>query len=114
MKLSRIALPATALALLVPAMAAAEIHRHAGSADPLPYDRYVRVVSEKDSPVQETYIRAKDGLYIAAAIRKPKGEGRRPAIIFFHGAPGGRGMEQLLGWSRGATSPTAPARKTPP
>jgi dienelactone hydrolase len=40
-------------------------------------------------------------LYIAAAIRKPKGEGRYPAIIIFHGAPGGRGMEQLVGWSRG-------------
>jgi dipeptidyl-peptidase-4 len=61
------------------------------------------VVSEADSPVQQVYIKSKDGLYIAAAIRKPKGEGLHPAIIFFHGAPGGRGMEQLVGWSRGAT-----------
>jgi dipeptidyl aminopeptidase/acylaminoacyl peptidase len=38
---------------------------------------------------------------MAAAIRKPKGEGRYPAIIMFHGAPVGRGMEQLVGWSRG-------------
>jgi len=87
----------------VPTAATAEIHRHAGSPDAVPHDKYVRVVSEADSPVEPVYIKAKDGLYIAAAIRKPKGEGQRPAIIFFHGAPGGRGMEQLLGWSRGAT-----------
>lgn len=91
------------LLLACPTIAAAEVHRHAGSADPLPHDKYVRVVSETDSPVQQVFIKAKDGLYVAAAIRRPKGEGRRPAIIFFHGAPGGRGMEQLVGWSRGAT-----------
>jgi dipeptidyl-peptidase-4 len=60
-------------------------------------------VSERDSPVQQTYIKAKDGVYVAAAIRKPKGDGPFPAIIMFHGAPGGRGMEQLVGWSRGDT-----------
>jgi dienelactone hydrolase len=59
------------------------------------------VVSEADSPVQQVYIKSKDGLYIAASIRKPKGDARFPAMIFFHGAPGGRGMEQLVGWSRG-------------
>jgi dipeptidyl aminopeptidase/acylaminoacyl peptidase len=42
-------------------------------------------------------------MYVAAAIRKPKGDGPFPAIVMFHGAPGGRGMEQLVGWSRGAT-----------
>jgi dipeptidyl-peptidase-4 len=41
--------------------------------------------------------------YVAAAIRKPRGDGPFPALILFHGAPGGRGMEQLVGWSRGAT-----------
>jgi dipeptidyl aminopeptidase/acylaminoacyl peptidase len=93
------------LALLVtyPTLAAAEIHRHAGAPDAVPSDKYVRVVSEADSPVQQVYVKSKDGLYIATAIRSPKSEGRRPAIIFFHGAPGGRGMEQLVGWSRGAT-----------
>jgi dipeptidyl-peptidase 4 len=59
------------------------------------------VVTEADSPIQQTYIKSKDGLNIAAAIRKPKGAGRYPAMIVFHGAPGGRGMEQLVGWSRG-------------
>ncbi len=91
------------LVLAYPAAAAAEIHRHAGSGDALPHDKYVRVVSEADSPVQQTYIKTKDGLYVAASIRKPKGDGPFPAIIMFHGAPGGRGMEQLVGWSRGAT-----------
>ena len=81
-------------------MAMADIHKHGGSAEPLPA-RYVRVVSEADSPVQQTYIKSKDGAYVAAAIRKPKGDGPFPAIIMFHGAPGGRGMEQLVGWSRG-------------
>lgn len=81
--------------------AVAEIHKHAGSPDPLPHEKYVHVVSEADSPVQQTYIKSKDGAYVAAAIRKPKGEGPFPAIVIFHGAPGGRGMEQLVGWARG-------------
>jgi dipeptidyl aminopeptidase/acylaminoacyl peptidase len=89
--------------LCFPALLRGEIIRNPGDTKALPYDKYVRVVSETDSPVQQTYIRAKDGLYIAAAIRKPKGDGPFPAIIMFHGAPGGRGMEQLVGWSRGAT-----------
>ena len=87
--------------MLLACGAHAEIMRYEGSADPVADKKFVRVVSEADSPVQQTYIKAKDGLYIAAAIRKPKGEGPFPAIIMFHGAPGGRGMEQLVGWSRG-------------
>jgi dienelactone hydrolase len=79
----------------------AEIVRYSASPDAVPHGKHVRVVSETDSPVQRTYIKAKDGLYIAAAIRKPKGDGPFPAIVIFHGAPGGRGMEQLVGWSRG-------------
>ncbi|HXE80985.1 MAG TPA: alpha/beta fold hydrolase [Vicinamibacterales bacterium] len=92
---------AAALVLFSPAMAFAVVNRNPGSAAPIPHDKYVRVVSEADAPVQQTYIRTKDGLYVAAAIRKPKGDGPFPAIIIFHGAPGGRGMEQLVGWSRG-------------
>src|ERR1035438_7550496 len=94
----------TILTLLFCASASfAEIHHNPGSDTPLPYEKYIHAVNEAESPVQQTYIKAKDGLYIAAAIRKPKGEGRFPAIIIFHGAPGGRGMEQLTGWSRGDT-----------
>ena len=48
-------------------------------------------------------MKSKDGAYVAAAIRKPKGDGPFPAIVIFHGAPGGRGMEQISGWSRGET-----------
>jgi dienelactone hydrolase len=77
------------------------ITRHAGSDDALPDQKYIHVVSEADSPVLQTWIKAKDGLYIAAAVRKPKGNGPFPAIVMFHGAPGGRGMDQLVGWSRG-------------
>jgi dipeptidyl aminopeptidase/acylaminoacyl peptidase len=79
----------------------AAITRHAGSNDALPDRKYVHVVSEADSPVMQTWIKAKDGLYIAAAVRKPKGNGPFPALVMFHGAPGGRGMDQLVGWSRG-------------
>ncbi|SPF31793.1 Phospholipase/lecithinase/hemolysin (modular protein) [Candidatus Sulfopaludibacter sp. SbA4] len=89
------------ISVLLAAAAFAEIHQNPGSATPLPHQKYIHVVSEADSPVQQVYIKSKDGLYVAAAIRKPKGEGRYPAIIIFHGAPGGRGIEQLVGWSRG-------------
>jgi dienelactone hydrolase len=88
------------LCFLLVTAAAGEIHQNPGSTTPLPHQKYIHVVSNADSPVQQTYIKSKDGLYIAAAIRKPKGDGRYPAIIIFHGAPGGRGMEQLVGWSR--------------
>lgn len=83
----------------------AEITRHDGANEALPDQPFIHVVSEQDSPVMQTWIKARDGLYIAAAIRKPVsakwGEGPYPAIVIFHGAPGGRGMEQLVGWSRG-------------
>jgi dipeptidyl aminopeptidase/acylaminoacyl peptidase len=88
--------------VLMSATSVAEIVRYPGTANALPHDRYVRVVSETESPVQRTYIKSKDGLYVAAAIRKPKGNGPFPAIIMFHGAPGGRGLDQLVGGGGGA------------
>lgn len=92
-------------ALGVATLAHAEVTKHPGSDDALPDRKYVHVVSEAESPVQQTWIKARDGVYIAAAIRKPPsskwGNGPFPALIMFHGAPGGRGMEQLVGWSRG-------------
>jgi dipeptidyl-peptidase 4 len=91
------------LALLCATTVVAEIHHNPGNTTPLPFEKYIHVVREADSPVQPVYIKSKDGLYIAAAIRKPKGNGPFPAMIMFHGAPGGRGMDQLLGWSRGDT-----------
>jgi len=81
--------------------ASADVRHNPGSPTPLPHQKYIHVVSETDSPVQQVYIKSKDGLYVAAAMRKPKGNGPFPAMIMFHGAPGGRGMEQLVGWSRG-------------
>lgn len=91
------------LLLLRASPASAELYEHPGSKDALPHDKYIRLVSETESPVEQVYVKTKDGLYVAAALRKPKGSGPFPALIYFHGAPGGRGMEQLLGWSRGAT-----------
>jgi dienelactone hydrolase len=92
---------AALLGLAANNLAGAAITRHPGSNDALPDQKYIHVVSETDSPVQQTWIKAKDGLYIAAAVRKPKGSGPFPAIVMFHGAPGGRGMDQVVGWSRG-------------
>jgi len=86
---------------VVASPARAEIKHNPGSTTPVPHEKYIHVVSEADSPVQSVYIKSKDGLYIAAALRKPKGNGPFPAMIMFHGAPGGRGMDQLVGWSRG-------------
>jgi dipeptidyl aminopeptidase/acylaminoacyl peptidase len=94
-------LAACSVALIFVGAAHAEITKHPGSDDALPDKKYIHVVSEADSPVQQTWIKAHDGVYIAAAIRKPKGNGPFPAIVMFHGAPGGRGMDQLVGWSRG-------------
>ena len=89
------------LCLLVQATARAEIVTYDGPAQALDHSRFIHAVSESQSPVMPTWIKSPDGVYTAAAIRKPQGEGPFPAIIMFHGAPGGRGMEQLVGWSRG-------------
>lgn len=80
----------------------AQVQKHPGGKE-LPAEKYVHVVSEAESPVQQVYIKTKDGLYVAAAMRKPKGNGPFPVLIHFHGAPGGRGMERLVTWSRGDT-----------
>jgi dipeptidyl aminopeptidase/acylaminoacyl peptidase len=92
---------APALVLLGGTAAYAEIVEYEGSPDALPHDAYVHVVDESRSPIDRVYIESADGAYVAAAIRKPVGDGPFPAIVMFHGAPGGRGMEQLVGWSRG-------------
>jgi len=95
------ALLAAVAALATNHVAAAAITRHGGADQAVPDQKYIHAVSETVSPVQQTWIKAKDGLYIAAAVRKPAGDGPFPAIVMFHGAPGGRGMDQLVGWSRG-------------
>lgn len=86
--------------LALPALA--QVRTHAPGSK-LPHEKYIRVVSEADSPVERVWIRSKDGLSIAAAIRKPKGAGPFPTLVYFHGAPGGRGMEKLVSWSLGTT-----------
>jgi dienelactone hydrolase len=80
----------------------AEIKQFPGGKE-LPHEKYIHAVSEAVSPVQQVYIKTKDGLYVAAAMRKPQGNGPFPVLIHFHGAPGGRGMEKLVTWSRGDT-----------
>jgi dienelactone hydrolase len=89
-------------AFLVSAALMGQVREHPGGRE-LSHEKYIHVVSEADSPVERAYIQSKDGLYVAAAVRKPKGDGPFPALIHFHGAPGGRGMEKLVTWSRGDT-----------
>ena len=67
--------------LALPSPALADIVKNAGSTTPVAHEKYIHVVSETDSPVQQTHIRTKDGLYVAAAIRKPKGDGPFPTIL---------------------------------
>lgn len=86
--------------LFAAAAACAEVREFPGGKE-LPHEKYIRVVSESDSPIQQVYIKTKDGLYVSAAMRRPKGPGPFPVLIHFHGAPGGRGIEQLTGWARG-------------
>jgi hypothetical protein len=86
------------LLLLTAGCAFGAVHEHPGGGE-LPYDKYIRVMSEKDSPIERVYVKTKDGLYVAAALRKPKGDGPFPVLIHFHGAPGGRGVEKLVEWS---------------
>lgn len=90
---------ALASLLALPAVGQMTVHDTKGTV--LPTDAYKEVVSQKDSPLQKLYIQTGDGLYVAAAIRKPKGNGPFPTMILFHGAPGGRGMDQLVNWSLG-------------
>lgn len=89
-----------ALMLVLPM--SAEVIRHGGG-KVLPHEKYIHVVPEADSPVERVYIQSKDGAYVAAAVRKPKGPGPFPVLLYFHGAPGGRGMDKLVTWSRGDT-----------
>lgn len=88
------------LFLILPLLALAEVREVSGG-NTIPHEKYIRMVSEVDSPIERMYIKSKDGLYVAAAMRRPKGEGPFPVLIHFHGAPGGRGMDQLVGWARG-------------
>ena len=78
-----------------------EIREHPGGKE-LPAERYVRTVSESKCPVQRLYVKTKDGLYVSAALRKPKGDGPFPVLIFVHGWAGGRGMEELAQWTLGS------------
>ncbi|HET9386814.1 MAG TPA: alpha/beta hydrolase fold domain-containing protein [Gemmatimonadales bacterium] len=86
--------------LFLSMLLAGDIHQFPG-AKPVPHERFIHVVSDADSPVERSFIKSKDGVYVAAAVRKPKGSGPFPVLVHFHGAPGGRGMEQLVGWARG-------------
>lgn len=99
MKIFRVAV--VAVCLLHRVVIAAEVVHYAGSPEALAHEQYINVVPESVSPIDQVYIKSPDGAYIATAMRKPQGDGPFPAIILFHGAPGGRGMEQIVGWSRG-------------
>jgi dipeptidyl aminopeptidase/acylaminoacyl peptidase len=79
----------------------AQVTVHEGSSEALPHEKYVQAVSEETSPLLRYQIPTSDGHYVAAAMRKPPGDGPFPAVVMFHGAPGGRGIAQLVNWSLG-------------
>jgi dienelactone hydrolase len=79
----------------------AEIREHPGGRE-LPAEPYVRRVAESECPVERLVIKTKDGSDVSVALRRPKGGGPFPVLIFVHGWPGGRGMEQLAQWTLGA------------
>lgn len=89
------------LLLLATCASWAQVKIHETTGKELPHTRYLEAVSQTDSPLEKLYIKTGDGLYVAAAMRKPKGPGPFPAMLVLHGAPGGRGMEQLVNWSLG-------------
>lgn len=67
----------------------------------IPEGQYFQTISQTESPLEKMYIKTPDGLYVAATLRKPAGNGPFPTMVIFHGWPGGRGMEQLVNWSLG-------------
>jgi dipeptidyl aminopeptidase/acylaminoacyl peptidase len=97
----RFALPLCLLAIAFPWTGIAQVTVHETTGRELPHTKYLEVVSQKASPLQKLYVKTGDGLYVAAAMRKPRGKGPFPAMLVLHGAPGGRGMEQLVNWSLG-------------
>lgn len=46
----------------------------------------------------ELYVKSCDGVYVAAAFRKPPGPGPFPALLFIHGRNGGLGMQPMKDW----------------
>lgn len=90
------------LLLALPLITPGEVREFPGGTV-VPHDKYIRVVSESESPVEKVYIQTDDGLYVAAAVRKPRGDGPFPAFVQFHGSPGGQGMETVVRWARGET-----------
>src|SRR5690606_11280158 len=101
MPLHRSILNLAAVAVLVSTVAHAEVVHYAGKADALPHDHDVRAAGEGESATPQPSSIATDGASPAAASRKPRGSGPWRAIIILRGAPGGRAMEQLVGWSCG-------------
>jgi dipeptidyl aminopeptidase/acylaminoacyl peptidase len=74
---------------------------HETTGKKLDHSHNLEQVSQQESPVEHLYIKTGDSLYVATALRKPAGKGPFPAMLVLHGAPAGRGMEQLERWSLG-------------
>jgi len=53
------------------------------------------------SEPSEVYVRSFDGVYVAAAIRKPPADGPLPAILFLHGGVGGSTFQAMKAMTRG-------------
>lgn len=67
-----------------------------------------RAVAQTGSDAWQAFtVRTTDGVETPALVRQPTGQGRSPVVIFFHGAPGGQGVEALR---RIATEGAGPIR----
>jgi len=52
-------------------------------------------VSLSEAPLNDVRLKSGDGVILDFAYRKPKGEGRFPVILFFHGGGGYSGLDGL-------------------
>lgn len=91
--------PVLLLAAALTASAQVTVHETTGRE--LPHDRYLETIPQTEAPLEKLYVKTGDGLYVAATLRKPRGNGPFPTMIVLHGWPGGRGMEDLVRWSLG-------------
>jgi len=60
-------------------------------------------VSEEVCPIQEISVKAEDGPTTIALVRRPKGKGPFPAVVYLHGGLQQRARKQLTEYSTGQT-----------
>ncbi|MGH8244873.1 MAG: alpha/beta hydrolase family protein [Gammaproteobacteria bacterium] len=49
----------------------------------------------QEESIRQVYVPSYDGVFVAAALRKPAGDGPFPAILYIHGGVGGSGLKAM-------------------